>query len=183
TWEGFSWRWLALVFWVPGAGWLPRPSRLGLAVRVIGQDEAVASHCGIDTTRAKLFLFAVSAGFMTVTGAIMAPRWTYIDPAIAFNPMLSFQVVIMALLGGAGTLLGPVLGAVPLVLLFEVLTSSFPNAFSILLGAAFITIVYFLPGGVIGLVRRWRPVAPRQPTLPALAPPPDASILAVEDLA
>ena len=52
----------------------------------------------------------------------MAPRWTYIDPAIAFNPMISFQVVIMALLGGAGTLLGPLLGVVPLVLLFEVLS-------------------------------------------------------------
>ena len=47
---------------------------------------------------------------MTLTGAIMAPRWTYIDPAIAFNPMLSFQVVIMALLGGAGALFGPVAG-------------------------------------------------------------------------
>jgi len=47
---------------------------------------------------------------MTVTGAIMAPRWTYIDPAIAFNPMISFEVVIMALFGGAGTLFGPLLG-------------------------------------------------------------------------
>ena len=43
-------------------------------------------------------------------GAVMAPRWTYIDPAIAFNPMISFQVVIMAMLGGAGSLFGPVLG-------------------------------------------------------------------------
>ena len=50
---------------------------------------------------AKLALFAISAAFMTLTGAVMAPRWTYIDPAIAFNPMISFQVVIMALLGGA----------------------------------------------------------------------------------
>ena len=131
----------------------------------------VARHAGIDTTRAKVALFAISSTLMSVTGAIMAPRWTYIDPAIAFNPMLSFQVVIMALLGGAGTLLGPVLGAVPLVLLFEVLTSNFPNAFSILLGAAFITIVYFLPDGVIGLVRRWRPAPTRPLAMPALAPP------------
>ena len=119
---------------VLGAGWLIRHSRLGLAVRVIGQDETVARHCGIDTTRAKLALFAVSAAFMTVTGAVMAPRWTYIDPAIAFNPVLSFEVVIMALFGGAGTLFGPLLGAVPLVLLFELLIANFPNYFSILLG-------------------------------------------------
>ena len=57
----------------------------------------------------------------------MAPRWTYIDPAIAFNPMISFQVVIMALLGGAGALWGRLLGAVPLVLLFEVLTAQLPE--------------------------------------------------------
>ena len=71
---------------------------------------------------------------MTLTGAVMAPRWTYIDPAIAFSPLLSFEVVIMALLGGAGSLFGPLLGAVPLVLLFEVLSANFPNYFSILLG-------------------------------------------------
>ena len=149
--EGIYWRLLALVVMVLGTGWLIRHSRLGLAVRVIGQDEAVARHCGIDTTRAKLALFAISAAFMTVTGAVMAPRWTYIDPAIAFNPMLSFEVVIMALFGGAGTLFGPLLGAVPLVLLFEVLIATFPNYFSIVLGGVFVLIVYGLPNGVIGL--------------------------------
>ena len=151
--EGIYWRLLALVVMVLGAGWLIRHSRLGLAVRVIGQDETVARHCGIDTTRAKLALFAVSAAFMTVTGAVMAPRWTYIDPAIAFNPVLSFEVVIMALFGGAGTLFGPLLGAVPLVLLFEVLIATFPNYFSIVLGAVFVLIVYGLPNGVIGLLQ------------------------------
>jgi branched-chain amino acid transport system permease protein len=95
----------------------------------------------------------VSAAFMTVTGAVMAPRWTYIDPAIAFNPVLSFEVVIMALFGGAGTLFGPLLGAVPLVLLFEVLIATFPNYFSIVLGTVFVLIVYGLPNGVIGLVQ------------------------------
>jgi branched-chain amino acid transport system permease protein len=151
--EGIYWRLLALVVMVLVAGWLIRHSRLGLAVRVIGQDEAVARHCGIDTTRAKLVLFAVSAAFMTVTGAVMAPRWTYIDPAIAFNPVLSFEVVIMALFGGAGTLFGPLLGAVPLVLLFEVLIATFPNYFSIVLGAIFVLIVYGLPNGVIGFLQ------------------------------
>ena len=151
--EGIYWRLLALVIMVLGAGWLIRHSRLGLAVRVIGQDETVARHCGIDTTRAKLVLFAISAGFMTVTGAVMAPRWTYIDPAIAFNPVLSFEVVIMALFGGAGTLFGPLLGAVPLVLLFEVLIATFPSYFSIVLGTVFVLIVYGLPNGVIGLLQ------------------------------
>ncbi len=149
------WQLLALVVLVFAAGWLIGRSRLGLALRVIGEDETVARHAGIDTTRAKLTLFAVSALFMTVTGAVMAPRWTYIDPAIAFNPMLSFQVVIMALLGGVGALFGPLLGVLPLVLLFEILSANFPNHFSILLGLVFIVIVYFLPQGVAGLVWKY----------------------------
>lgn len=159
--EGIYWQLLALMVAVFAAGWLIRHSRLGLAVRVIGQDETVARHVGIDTTRAKLALFAVSATFMTLTGAIMAPRWTYIDPAIAFNPMISFEVVIMALFGGAGTLIGPLLGAVPLVLLFEVLIASFPNYFSIVLGCVFVLIVYGLPHGVIGLMQEKVPALRR----------------------
>jgi branched-chain amino acid transport system permease protein len=151
TQEQIYWQLLALTALVLLVGFLIGRSRLGLALRVIGNDETVARHAGIDATRAKLAMFAVSALFMTVTGAIMAPRWTYIDPAIAFSPMLSFEVVIMALLGGAGALFGPLLGAVPLVLLFEVLTANFPNYFSILLGAVFVLIVYALPRGVVGL--------------------------------
>ena len=153
------WQLLALAVLVLAAGWLLRRSRYGLALKVIGDDEAAARHCGIDTTRVKLAVFALSAAFMTLTGAVMAPRWTYIDPAIAFNPVISFQVVIMALFGGPGRLAGPLLGVVPLVLLFELLTTNFPNHFSILLGLAFIAIVYVLPHGVAGLMAAPRKAA------------------------
>ena len=165
------WQLLTLAVAVLIVGWLIARSRLGLAARVIGEDETVARHAGIDTTRAKLTLFAISAVFMTVVGAVMAPRWTYIDPAIAFNPMLSFQVVIMALLGGAGTLLGPILGVVPLVFLFEVLSANFPNSFSILLGIVFMVIVYLLPQGVVGFVQKHWPRGEQ-----ALSPPPHAAL-------
>ena len=84
----------------------------------------------------------------------MAPRWTYIDPAIAFNPLLSFQVVIMALLGGAGALFGPLLGVVPLVLLFEVLTANFPNDSRSCSAPSSSSSSTCLPRGVIGLLRR-----------------------------
>jgi branched-chain amino acid transport system permease protein len=143
---------------------LVQRSRLGFALRVIGQDETVAKHAGINTTLAKLSMFALSAVFMSVTGAIMAPRWTYIDPNIAFNPLVSFQVVIMALLGGVSRLYGPALGAVPLVLLSEYLAGRFPYHFSIALGICFIVIVYLLPSGLSGLLERLgvylRPRAP-----------------------
>jgi branched-chain amino acid transport system permease protein len=168
TTEQIYWQLLALAALVFLTGWAIGRSRLGLALRVIGNDETVARHAGIDTTRVKLALFAVSALFMSLTGAVMAPRWTYIDPQIAFSPLLSFEVVIMALLGGAGSLFGPLLGAVPLVLLFEVLSANFPTHFSILLGAVFVLIVYALPRGVIGLV----PARPRQSAVDVGAAPP-----------
>lgn len=151
------WQLLALLALVLLTGWLIRRSRLGLALRVIGEDETVARHLGINTTNAKLLLFVISAGFMTLAGAVMAPRWTYIDPAIAFNANVSFQVLIMALLGGAGHLLGPLAGVIPLTLLFEFLSAKFPNHFSLLLGIAFLVIVYLLPNGLLERVRGWLP--------------------------
>ena len=148
------WQLLAMLALVLALRALINRSRLGLALRVIGEDETVATHVGINTTTAKLLLFAASAVFITVTGAIMAPRWTYIDPSIAFAPAVSFQTLIMALLGGAGALFGPILGAVPLVLLFEYLGANFPNHFSILLGLVFIVIVYFIPQGLSGVLAK-----------------------------
>ena len=148
------WQLLALAVLVFIVGFLIQRSRLGLALRVIGDDETVACHVGINTTWAKVALFTLSAAFMTLCGAVMAPRWTYIDPAIAFNPVVSFQVLIMALLGGVHRLWGPLFGVVPLVLLFEFLLANFPNHFSILVGLAFMLIVYAIPRGVVGMVER-----------------------------
>jgi branched-chain amino acid transport system permease protein len=146
------WQLLALTVVVFVLGWLIARSRLGFALRIIGEDETVAAHCGINTTITKVALFAITATLMTITGAIMAPRWTYIEPSIAFNAMISFQVLIMALLGGAHRLWGPALGAVPLVLLFELLSARFPNTFMIILGCIFLLIVYMLPRGIAGLL-------------------------------
>lgn len=153
-------------------GALLQRSRLGLTLRMIGDDETVALHCGANTTRAKLLAFSVTAAIMALVGAIVAPRWTYLDPTIAFNPVVSFQVLIMALLGGAGRLYGPVLGVIPLVLLFEYLSANFPNYFSILLGVTFLAIVYLVPNGVAGLAERYlgRP-RPSQPAAAAPAQP------------
>jgi branched-chain amino acid transport system permease protein len=186
TQEAIYWQLLALAVLVLLTGWLIGRSRLGLALRVIGEDETVARHVGIDTVWAKLALFAISAVFMTLTGAVMAPRWTYIDPTIAFNPMVSFQVVIMALLGGAGSLLGPLLGVVPLVFLFEILSANFPNYFSILLGLVFIVVVYFLPHGVIGFLQKhWpkaKPAAAAPTPILATGSNPHTSLLAVDNV-
>jgi branched-chain amino acid transport system permease protein len=153
------WQLLGLAVAVFVVGWVIAGSRLGFALRIIGEDETVAKHCGINVTVAKVALFTISAIFMTLVGAIMAPRWTYIEPSIAFNATISFEVVIMALLGGAHRLWGPALGAVPLTLLFEFLSARFPSASTLIMGIVFLLIVYALPSGVVGLwdhfARRW----------------------------
>ena len=150
------WQLLALlaVAWFIGI-WLSR-SRLGFALRLIGNDELAARSCGINTVWVRLAVFAGSAAFMSVVGAIVAPRWTYIDPSIAFNPIVSFQVVVMALLGGIALFYGPMLGVIPLVMAFEMLMKHFPNHFSVVLGTIFLLIVYVLPGGLLGLAGRLR---------------------------
>ena len=147
--------------------WVDR-SRLGLALKIIADDEVVASHVGIDIARTKLALFVVSAVIITLVGAIQAPRWTYVEPAIVFNPTISFLTLIMALLGGAARLWGPALGAIPLFLLFEWLSANFPNHYSILLGLLFIVIVFLLPRGVVGLAED---LMRRQPREAATAEP------------
>jgi len=150
------WRLLGLTVLLFALGALLLRGRHGLALRAIGADETVARHCGIDTTRTKVAVFALSATFMALTGAIMAPRWTYIDPTIAFNALISFEVLIMALLGGIGRLWGPALGVVPMLLVAEFLSTRFPNHFIIVLGLCFMAIVYFIPMGLAGLLGRFR---------------------------
>ncbi len=140
--------------------WYVSQIRLGFALRAIGEDETVARHTGINTTRVKVLCFALSASVMALVGAVLALRYPYIDASIAFNNSWSFQVLIAALLGGSGRAWGPAVGAIPLVLLSEYLAGSFPHHFGIALGLCFVVIVYFLPGGVSRLMERlyhsWR---------------------------
>ncbi len=148
------WQLLALGAIVALVGWLVQRSRLGFALRIIGGDELVAAHCGIHAARAKVALFVVSGAVAAVTGAVMAPRFTYIEPSMAFSPELSFQVVIMALLGGVHRLWGPLVGVIPFTLLWELISATVPTQTVLLLGLAFLLIVYFIPNGIVGLIER-----------------------------
>ncbi len=150
------WQLLALAALVWLIGWLIARSRLGFALRIIGDDETVARHCGIDTARAKILLFMVPGAVAAITGAILAPRYVYLEPALAFSPMLSFQVVIMALLGGTGRLWGPLVGVVPFTFLWEAISATFPNQTTLLLGLSFLIIVFLLPRGFVGLIEDTR---------------------------
>ncbi|MEM9474154.1 MAG: branched-chain amino acid ABC transporter permease [Pseudomonadota bacterium] len=159
------WMLVALTGLVFLAGWLIGRSRLGFALRIIGDDETVAAHSGINTAAAKVILFMVPGAVAAITGAILAPRYIYIEPSLAFTPILSFQVVIMALLGGVHRLWGPLVGVIPFTLLWETINASFPNQTTLLLGVAFLIIVYVLPRGFVGLIEEFRARVNRQEAL------------------
>lgn len=137
-------------------GWLVNRSRLGFALRIIGGDEAVARHVGINTATAKVILFTTTGFFAALVGAIIAPRWSYIEPNQVFSPQLSFLVVIMALLGGSGRLWGPLVGVIPFTILWEWVTVQFPNQSTLFLGLTFLLIVYAIPNGVVGRLEELR---------------------------
>jgi branched-chain amino acid transport system permease protein len=148
----YYWQLLLLAAVVFLVGWRIGRSRLGFALRIIGNDELVAVHCGINTARAKVVLFVISSMFASIAGALVAPRWGYVEPVVAFSPFVSFQVVIIALLGGTHRLWGPLLGAIPFVLAWELISHYFPNQTTLLLGVCFLLIVYVIPNGLTGLI-------------------------------
>jgi branched-chain amino acid transport system permease protein len=153
----YFWQLLLLTAAVFLVGWWVGRSRLGFALRIIGNDEVVAVHCGINTARAKVALFVISSTFASIGGAVVAPRWGYVEPVVAFSPFLSFQVVIMALLGGTHRLWGPLVGVIPFVLIWELIAIYFPSQTTLLLGACFLLIVYVIPNGITGLLEdAWR---------------------------
>lgn len=154
--RGIYWQMLALAAITIGLTAYINRSRLGLALRVIGDDEVVAAHSGIPLARMKLMAFVVSATILTLAGAIASPRWVYVEPAIVFNPTVSFLTVIMALFGGANRLWGPALGAIPLFLAFEYLSAHFPDVYPIFLGALFIGVVFLFPNGVLAGIENLR---------------------------
>ena len=136
--------------------YLIRRSKYGLALQSIGEDEEASSHTGINVTVLKTIIFAVSALFMGAAGAIMATRWTYIDPYIAFNPLFSFMPVLMAIFGGMGQFYGPIVGAAIFAYLEETLITKFPYYYMLIFGIILVVAILYLPGGLVGLIKKWR---------------------------
>ena len=133
-----------------------RRTRFGLAMVGIGADEVRAQTLGVNTRVVKTLGFALTAAFAGAVGAAMAVRWTYIDPVTVFNPFIGFQTVLIALIGGATTLWGPLLAAIVFSLLAETLRLQLPQLYMMALGLLLIVCVLYLPGGLASL--RWASV-------------------------
>ena len=129
-------------------------SVLGRGLVAIREDETAAETIGIPISRYKALAFALSAVIPGMVGAVMALRSTYFEVLQVFSPTISFTIVTMAIIGGAGDARGPALGALFLVALSETLRGVSPQLYLIFLGVSLIGFVLFAPNGLTGLLRR-----------------------------
>lgn len=125
-----------------------RRTRFGLAMQGIGADEQRAQTLGVNTRLVKTAGFALTAAIAGAVGAAMSVRWTYIDPHTVFNPFIGFQTVLIALIGGAMTLWGPLIAAIVFSVLAETLRLQVPQVYMMSLGLLLILSVLYLPGGL-----------------------------------
>ncbi|MCB2227771.1 MAG: branched-chain amino acid ABC transporter permease [Desulfarculaceae bacterium] len=128
-------------------------SKFGMALKGVGENEEAAAHIGVNVTVLKITVFGLSAFFMGLAGAIMATKWTYIDPKIAFNPVVSFMPVLMAIFGGLGRPYGPIIGAAIFSYLGEFLITKFPYYYMLIFGVILVVAILYMPGGLVGMAQ------------------------------
>jgi branched-chain amino acid transport system permease protein len=132
-------------------------SRFGIRLSAIREDELAAEALGINATRYKLAAFALSAVFPAVAGGIQAYKVLYIDPPAVFFVQITIAMALMSMLGGKGTVIGPIVGAVLLYSAQEATWVNFPTAHLIAYGLFIILIAKFMPRGLMGFAidRGW----------------------------
>lgn len=163
----FFWSMLALAVLALAMNWIVANHRLGFGLRCIRQNEDASSMVGINTTLYKIVAFVLSALFVGGAGALYASWVFYIEPPDVFATLTSVKPIVMAMLGGAGTVLGPAIGAVIFLVMEELVWRNLLQLHAAALGLIIVALIFFLPGGVLGLFRR-RPAKTTE-TAPALA--------------
>jgi branched-chain amino acid transport system permease protein len=159
---GFYYMMLALMTGVTIAALGLRHSKFGYGLRAVGENDRLAEASGVDIHRLKRRLYAGSAFVIAVTGGTAGYWLSYINAAEVFSASVTFQMVVMTLLGGLGTPFGPVLGAAFLTLVSEFLGTRFVYHYLIAIGAIIVAVSLFAPAGLAGvadLVRRRKPQA------------------------
>lgn len=131
-------------------------NKFGFALRAINQDEDAAASMGINTTRTKVVTFALSGLITGLVGAAYAFQQVTIFPERLFDVDITVLMVIMVVIGGSGTVLGPLIGAVVLQFVSEWLRQNYTEAHIFLLGLIIIVAVVLLPQGIVNYVREAR---------------------------
>jgi branched-chain amino acid transport system permease protein len=144
---------LALAFLCTATAILVQHSKLGFGLRCIQQNEDAANILGVNTYGYKTAAFSLSAVFVGMAGAIYASWTHYIEPPDVFDILLAVKPLVMVLLGGIGTIFGPVLGALILLAFEELVWRNFLTIHAAALGLIIVLLVLFLPNGILSLVR------------------------------
>lgn len=131
-------------------------SKLGLAMVSIREDEDAAEAIGINTFKYKIIALAISAFIAGVAGGLFATYYVSFYRYVPFELWWSFDPLLIAFIGGAGTILGPIIGSVCYVILKEIFAISMGQVNVLIFGAVFILIVLFFPKGLVGLLGRNR---------------------------
>ena len=142
-----------MVFSMAVVAWLSR-SRLGAWLAAIRENEDAAEAIGIDATRAKVITLAISACLAGMGGGFYAFYFRYVDPDAVLNIGLSMEMVFIAMVGGLGTVGGPLLGAVFLTTVGEAMREKFQVGHLIFYGLFMMVVIRYLPEGIWGKVRR-----------------------------
>jgi branched-chain amino acid transport system permease protein len=147
-----------------------RRSKFGLALIAIREDEEAACDLGVNPYRAKLLAHALAAALTGAAGGVYAQYAAFIHPQGVFAFGIGVAILLMPIIGGIGTIWGPVIGGVVYGLIHEELIASFPQLHLLIYGSLLILIVLFEPAGIVGLLdksfrvlaRRWRVRASRK---------------------
>ncbi|WP_044589116.1 branched-chain amino acid ABC transporter permease [Bradyrhizobium sp. LTSPM299] len=141
-----------------GITWWMANSRMGFYLRAIKDSERAARSLGAPVARTKLYAYMLSAGLTSVAGALYAVMFGFVDPDSGLGILISVKILIMAALGGAGLLFGPLVGAAILVPLEEISNSLLGGKGAgltfVVYGAIIVLIARFQPGGILALVNR-----------------------------
>jgi branched-chain amino acid transport system permease protein len=128
-------------------------SRFGLRLMTIREDEIAAEAMGIDAFQHKLGAFLLSAVGPGIAGALTARDQGYIEPISVFPLAITVTMIVMVLFGGKGTVWGPVLGAIALFVIQEIVWARYPYVHPLLFGAIIVAVVLLMPRGVLGLLQ------------------------------
>jgi branched-chain amino acid transport system permease protein len=150
---GFVWLALALVLAGLVLSWWLTRSRFGAYLQAVRDNEDAARAVGVDPTRVKVRAIVMSAVLMGAAGAFYVQVFQYVDPGIAYGPAVSVEALVAAIVGGMGTVWGPVLGAIALQLLAELTRNLFgelPGVNMVVYGSVLVLMVMFMPRGIAG---------------------------------
>ena len=145
---------LAILAAVTLVNWWISASRFGYGLVAIREDEDAAAVMGINTPLYKTIAFALSGAFAGLAGGVNAYWITFIDPDAVFKVTTTVLMIIMAVFGGTGTVLGPLLGALVLSAVSEVLATQLVTLAELFNGIVIVLVVLFMPKGIVDLIRQ-----------------------------